>query len=579
LETLKGRRVGLAIVLLLGLAVFTPAVRAPLFLDDYLHVAMVEGTFPAPRGPLDLYDFVDDGDRAALAMRGLLPWWTTPELTIRFFRPLSSALLWWLHRASSHDALVMHLHSLAWWLAAVLAVRAVLRRFLTERAALVGTAVFALSPCHALPLAWIANSEILVALAFGALALVHQLRFRSEGSLARAATASALFTLSLLGGGEYALAFGGYVLAIELARRRRPDLPRPSWPSHLARVLPFGVPALAYLVVRSALGYGATGSGFYTDPFRDPLEFARLAPYRAVSLLADAWLTLGTDAVLSTYDRLGLVALVLALGGALYVPIRRAIAALAPEPAFAARALVWGSLLALAPTLAVVPAFRLLGVAMIGVAATTAILLEHAWFSAEARSGTGSPLVTLAALLLAFAQLVHGPVTATIAARLHRRDGQDFAARVAAIARHVGEPTSADVGIVRGMAGIFFAPFALDPRGRQPRRWRVLSHAGHVLVLRPDARTVELVVPENRSLYPIGVINLYRPVGSPLREGDVVRTADMTVTILEIGELGPRRARFVFDEAPAAVRWIADNFDGTAAVELPPVGQGAPFDP
>src|SRR5262245_57004599 len=86
-ETRWGRlleRYAIAIVVLAGLIVFLPAIRAPLFRDDYLHAAMVDGTFPVKRSAFDLYAFVDDGDRAALYERGLLPWWSDARLTIRF---------------------------------------------------------------------------------------------------------------------------------------------------------------------------------------------------------------------------------------------------------------------------------------------------------------------------------------------------------------------------------------------------------------------------------------------------------------------------------------------------------------
>ena len=225
---------------------------------------------------------------------------------------------------------------------------------------------------------------------------------------------------------------------------------------------------------------------------------------------------------------------------------------------------------------------------MIGVAATSALVLEQAWFSREATASSADPpaaatrgaaLGTLAAILLAFTQLIHGPVTALLASRIHRRDGQDFAVRAAWTRAHLGDPLHADVGVVRGMAGSFFTPFALDARGHPPERWRVLSHGGHVLVLHPNAKTFELVVAENRSLYPMGEQNLYRSPDAPLRAGDVIRATGMTVTILDVGAIGPRRVRFVFDDEPVKTSWIADNFEATVGVELPAIGQGAPFDP
>ena len=94
-ETRKKSRkplLGLLLILAIGALLFSPAISTPLFLDDHLQGAMVEGTFPAARGPFDLYNFVDEGARASLTQRGLLPWWAHPHLKIRFFRPLASAL-------------------------------------------------------------------------------------------------------------------------------------------------------------------------------------------------------------------------------------------------------------------------------------------------------------------------------------------------------------------------------------------------------------------------------------------------------------------------------------------------------
>lgn len=582
-ETLKGRRAALFVILALGLCVFSPAIRAPLFLDDYLHAAMVDGTFTGKRGPADLYDFVNDANRDALAAKGLLPWWSHPGLTIRFFRPLSSALLWLEHRVFAHESLPMHLCSFAWWVAATLAVRALYMRFFSGRVVVLGTAIFALAPCHALPLAWLANHETLVTLTFGVIGLSFHLRYRlGKGTPLHAALSAIFFGLSLLGGGEYALAFFGYVLAVELRSR-----PGASWGARaldaMRGVMPFALPAAAYLAVRFKLHYRTVGSGFYADPLHAPLSFLRTAPDRLVALLADSWLTMGSHTWLPGYPRWALAAIVTASGAALVVPVRRAFASLGDESRLVARTLLVGSVLALVPTLAVVPAFRLLGVSTIGVAAVCALVMDHAWFpnapegsTANARAAAHASFV---AVLLGFSQLVHGPMTAFLAARAHRHDGDNFAKRAAWTKAHLGNPSQADVGIVRGLAGSFFTPFALDAHGRSPRRWRVLSHCGHVLVLRTDPRTIELVLAQNRSVYPIGEQNLYRDRGSPLRAGDVIRAAGMTVTILEIGEIGPRRVRFTFNEPVEATSWLADTFDATVPAVLPEPGYGTPFDP
>jgi hypothetical protein len=575
----KSRRplLELAILLAIGAALFSPAVLAPLFLDDHLQGAMVEGTFPAHRNAFNLYDFVDDGDRAALTDRGLLPWWSHPKLTIRFFRPLSSALLWVDHRVFSHAALPMHLHSIVWWVAAVLAVRFLYKRIFSPRITLLATAVFALAPCHALPLAWVANRETLVCLVFGALALGAQARWRDDRRPRDAAIAAVLFALALLGGGEYALCFGGYVLAMDVTRREGLLRRLSGWG-------PFLVPAIAYLAVRGALGYGTAGSGFYSDPIHDPAEFLAGAPWHAVALLATGWLTIDSEAWRLGIARWLLAAIVCAVAAGLVVPVKRALAALPTPSRNAAIWLLVGSVLALVPTLAVVPARRLLGVSMVGVAIVVAIVIERAWFPAEGEPtvsrGRDASLASLAALALGFAHLVHGPGTSWLQSRQHRLDAADFASRVAWLRERVGGPTTkAEVGVMRGMAGVFFAPFALDPRGRSPRRWCVLAQAGHVLALRRDARTLDLVATEGRSLFPIGERNLYRNEAAKLRAGDELVVRGLHVTILEVGEAGPRSARFVFDSDPGKLVWISDMFDETKEVELPHQGFGEPFDP
>lgn len=574
----KSRRplLELALLLAIGAALFSPSVLTPLFLDDYLQGAMVEGTFPAARSAFNLYDFVNDHDRATLTDRGLLPWWTHPNLALRFFRPLSSALLWVDHRVFSHAPLPMHLHSLFWWAVAVLAVRALYKRLFSPRVTLLATAIFALAPCHSLPLAWVANRETLVCLTFGALALVAQARWRSTRHARDAALAAVLFAVALLGGGEYALCFGGYVLAMDLVLGE-------SMPKRVVGWAPFLVPALGYLAVRGALGYGTAGSGFYTDPVNDPGAFLAGAPSHAVTLLATGWLTFDVEAWRVGAARWILAAIVGVAAVGLYVPVRRALSALSPAARNAAVWMLVGSVLSLVPTLAVVPARRLLGISMVGVSLVVALLLERAWFplpgEANVSRGRAASLASLAALGLGFAHLVHGPGTSWLQARQHRVDAADFQSRVSLLRSRIGDPTRASVGVVRGLSGAFFAPFALDPRGRTPRKWCVLSHAGHVLVLRRDVLTVDLVAAEGRGLFPSGERNLYRSEAIPLRVGDHIAVRGLSVTILEVGEAGPRSARFVFDSDPGDLVWINDAFEDTLAVELPQPGFGEPFEP
>ena len=580
------RRYLLVFLFLAGAVVYAPALRCAYLLDDYLHASMIAGAYPAPRGPFDLYNFVGDADRAVLVERGMLPWWSDPRLTIRFFRPLSSALVWAEHRVVGDTGggrwgtLLLHLHSLAWWAAVVVAARALFRRVLAPRPAWIATVVYALAPCHTLPLAWLANREVLVSLAFGIPALGAYLRWREAWRLRDGALAALLFSLSMLGG-EYALCLAGYVLAIEIAAWWRGAPPG----QRLAGPIPFAVPAAAYLLVRRALGYGTLGSGFYTDPFREPSAFLLSVPRRVTSLLLNAWFSLDHETLMPETPWWA-IAIAGVAGAALLVgPMRRVIARLDARQRAAAAWLLPGSFFALGPVLAVVPSPRLLGASMIGVSAAVAWLLDRVWFatlptpSDPAARGVG--LTGTAALAMGFAQLVHGPVTAWLVGRSFEKSSAAFAAHAADLRARLEDPASAEVMVLRGMGGSFFVPFALAPRGAPPARWHILAQTGHALALRRDARTLDILVPPNQSVFPAGSGNLFRNEKSRLSVGDVFTVPGLRATILEMGVEGPRAVRFVLDrdlESDPYV-WIAEDRGGFPEAAPPLQGFGKPYDP
>ena len=568
--------IGIALLFAAGVVLFLPALRAPFFLDDYMQASMAKGTFPAPRfGAFDLYDFVNDGDRAVLYDRGILPWWSEPDLQVRFFRPLSSALLWADYKLFDGSPLPLHIHSLLWWVATVLAARALYRRLLAPRVAAIATVIFALAPCHVFPIAWLANREALVSIAFGIAALDAYLRWREKRRLLDAALATGLFALSMTGG-EYAIGFAGYVLAFELMTPGE----RPG--RRGLGVMPFVVPLVSYMLVRAMLGYGAHGSGYYADPFLQPAQFANAAPRRAAILLAEAWGGLHGLVFDDDTPSWELALVVVAGSALLFWPFRRVFMRLEGVARRRVGSLLLGAHLALIPVLAAAPAPRLLGVTMLGIAAAIAVLLDQAWFPAvrEERRG-GAELTGLVALALGFAHFVHGPGTAWLMSREFWQSATHAADRTAKLIARRPEVASSEVVIVRGMFNSFILPFSLDERGRPAGRWRVLTQTGHVLALRRDSRTIDLIVPLDKCLYPKGVANLFRADSSPIPAGATFRIPDARVTVLEVGPLGPRSARFEFDgdlESDERV-WLNDAFEGLEDAPLPPRGFGKPYDP
>jgi hypothetical protein len=561
----------LAVPFVLAVLVHAGALRAPFVLDDYAQHAMVEGTYPSAPGPFDLYDFVGDASRHALLKRGIVPWWTHPRLVVRFWRPLASAMLALEHRVFGFHPLLYHLHSLVWWTLACAAVGVLLHRCFAPRVARIGLLVFAMAPCHAVPLVWLANREVLVSTALGTAGLVAYARWREERAKGAGAAALVLFTLAMAAG-EYTLAFAGYVAAMEGARRG----------DTLARrvlgVLPFAVPAAAYLAARSLLGFGASGAGFYHDPLHDPLGYLQAMPRRAGVLLASTWGGLD-DVSWAVAPGWELAVATVALGAVLFLPLRRVLGALAGLERERAAWLLGGSLLSILPVLAVEPSRRLLSVAMVGASATVALVLDHAWFPATLPPRRGvAELTGLVALGLGFAHLVRAPLDTWLGIQAASNIATGFESRM----RQVGERgvRGANVIVVRAVSpdATLFAPFVLGADA--PATWRVLSFAtGRSLLLRKDARTIELVASQ-LPLFPEGPSNLFRDLSEPLGVGERVVVGEMTATVLQTDSHAmPRRVRFEFDRDldDRSLVWLTEDVEGFHQQPLPPPGHGAPI--
>jgi hypothetical protein len=562
-------RVGRALLIAaaaIALLIHIPGLRTPLLLDDFTQLAMIEGRYPSPPGPFQLYDFIDDSNRAILVDRGVLPWWSHPKMVMRFLRPLSSALLWMDYRIAGDRPLWGHLHSLLWWAAACLAVHLLLRRLFSPRVAWLGVVVFALAPCHSFPLSWLANREEIISTALGTAALVVYLRWREWKKPRDGLLCLTLFSLAALAG-EYTLCFAGYVIAAEMVVRGE---------SVSRRVMALGcfaVPMLAYVAVHHALHYGAFGIGYYHDPLRDPGAYAGSAPRRLTVLLTTAWLGLN-ELVWVNEPGWKLVLVTIAAVGCLAVPLTRMLRELDVAQRRGAWAMLVGSVLSLAPVMAVEPSARLLQVPMVGVSAVVALLVDHVWFPRSARPRRGAAEFTeLVVLGLAFVHFFRAPLDTWLSQRATRSWAANFEGRLASLSEQVDRSPMVVILRANSSQAIFFSPLRVeDPSARV----RTLSlRSGKCLVLRTSARAFDMVAAPP-GLFPIGPGDLLRDI--PIRQGDRAELPGMRVTILELHEDGaPRRARFEFDrdlDDPSMV-WLIDASSGFREQKLPAVGYGA----
>ncbi|MGQ0736318.1 MAG: hypothetical protein ACT4QD_22020 [Acidobacteriota bacterium] len=191
-----------------------PALAAGLAADDYIHRAMYIGSPGFPSDPFDIFAFIRDGPpRVAELQRVGLPWWSSPDLKLAFWRPVT-ALTHAADYALWPDApWLMHFHSIAWYLAIVLVAGVLFRRISTvPMHAGLAVSAYGLSHTHVMPVLFLANRNALVCVFFGLMALILHHRWRQQGNR-RAAILAPLSLLIALLSNEGAVAVGAYLLA------------------------------------------------------------------------------------------------------------------------------------------------------------------------------------------------------------------------------------------------------------------------------------------------------------------------------------------------------------------------------
>jgi hypothetical protein len=283
------------IAALLAVLLSLPALNVGWQGDDWFHLAIMRGIgTESVKSPVwDLFRFMDGGEHDVVMKElGLLTWWSADDLAIGFLRPLAAlthvldGLLW------TESAPLQHAHSLLWTGLAVFAVGVLLRRALPDHPAAAGLAAlfFACEDAHALPIAWIANRNALLAVAFGAAAVALHIAWRRRGGLHRGLGAVVLLALSLASG-ESGVGAAAYVLAFQLTADTG------TWGRRLRGVAPAAALVVVWRLVYDHLGYGAHGSGLYIDPGADPLAFALAVAERAPILSLAQWTSAPVDGV------------------------------------------------------------------------------------------------------------------------------------------------------------------------------------------------------------------------------------------------------------------------------------------
>lgn len=559
----SGARTAVVLAFVLSL----PFCASGLFLDDYMHRYLLEGLTPALGDRWHLFTFAGGGPERMMpyVANGPFPWWTSLNLHFAFFRPLTALVANLEHAAWGANAPLMHLHSIAWYVALVAVAARVFRRaFGVVAVASLAAVLFALDDVHGLVAGWVANRNATIASVPALLAVLAHVRWREDGwrwGLPLSVLAAALG----LAGGEVALGALAYLGAWELTRGPG------GWARRLTSLVPMGVLGAGYVALYKWTGSGARGSGIYADPLNETGKYLTQLPAKALTLFgaqflgstADLWLAV--EALRPALVTAGVLAI-----GVVAALLRALWRELDDTQRRGVRWLGLGGVLSLLPVLATFPLNRLLLMPSLGGAAVTAVLLLAGWRSATRWVRWSTRLLFVTTVIGGVLGWVGTFAGATVGAWVMRHGPL--------------ETTVAD----EALAGRVFAFSAPDPSalmypavvrrfaGKPPAQaWLTLTFAPFpVKLTRVSERVIDVEVVGGRML---GTLfeQLFRSDEEPLVTGSEVRLtgALLEVTEADAGRVG--RLRVTFDAPPESgfftfVRWDGDVL---SALTLPAVGE------
>ena len=243
----------------LGFGLSLPALGLGFVADDRVHA------FVVTQRPLETSLFrLTPEDAAADRFNGWLAWWSSPNLSVDFFRPLSS----WTHRLEYRlwpdAAWAMHLTNVVLYALLVLVAARLYREFMPGegRSAALAGLLFAIDEGHAASAGWISGRNTVLASLFALTALLLHVRSRAGGSRALLHAASAACVALALLCAEAGIAALAYLIAYALVFE-------PAGAGHWRRRLLSLAPQLGVIAIWAIWylhgGYGARGTSFYRD--------------------------------------------------------------------------------------------------------------------------------------------------------------------------------------------------------------------------------------------------------------------------------------------------------------------------
>ncbi|HEX4339892.1 MAG TPA: hypothetical protein VH062_28490 [Polyangiaceae bacterium] len=579
----------------LGLYVRREALWAGFVADDYAQLGMLDGTYPVPRKPYNLFSFSDGtaSEGFRLIRAGFYPWWADPQVRLVMLRPLASLMITLDHRLFGSDAFLYHLHSAFWWFVMLGVTAAFFRKMLPPVVAVLAFALLAFDEAHSIALTWICNRAAFISIAFSIAALYRYVENRRSGSTRWPVSAVVLYAVAF-GFGEYSVCLLAYLFAFELCESHEP------WKARLRALAPMLVPALIFLCLRAAVGATVRRSGVYVDPVGEPLDFFKAVVIRVPVFIGDlalavpseywtfgmpwtfAWAMLGWVPVRWVHDPepwrmvqfcIGLGATALLLVVARYTLRKR-------PPANVAWLLV-GSLLSLVPVCGSYPSSRLLLTSLLGFTPLVASFVVRG-LTALRQKLRVRPFYALTAGSAALGVAVYQFVMSIFWQRLELTGMLDGTMRVRDAILHMPVDDAAfpnqDLVLLTSLEGgtSMYLPLTRLRYGKTaPRSCLFLSYliAPYDLErIAPNAFSIRFRGED--ALLGSAAEQLLRSPHHPFHKNDVVDVGWWRITILDTFEDKPQYLRVEFDRPleDRSLLFMALTPDGYRTVGLPPIG-------
>lgn len=281
---------------LLALVLCLPALFAGFITDDVYHQNRLQGigsiTPPENASLLGLFSLFqsDPAYIKSLMLNGVLPWWTSEDFTLNFWRPISELSHILDHIVAPNNSYFAHVQSIIWYFLLAFLSFHLYQRISSENSevnrhhrpaiAFIALCIFLLDSTHGPTIAWIANRNAIIASTFAVAALLLHIISVERKSFKHQFLAIVMLILALLSG-EYAVAIGAYFFAYALFKD-------PSGAKiGFLRIFPYLIVVFIWLATYKNLGFGASGSYNvqYIDPISYPLEFLYHAIARVPALL------------------------------------------------------------------------------------------------------------------------------------------------------------------------------------------------------------------------------------------------------------------------------------------------------